>query len=137
MFISVFRIHVFRIIHMKAHEKILEKNHVKKMVGVTPWVSFWFFVTLILGFMGIAMLMIYSLLGIMPALMQLATVGIFVLWLVLICSTGLLYRTKIDKRMLDKIEQARKRERILLVITSMVFLVFTLYSSIVLSISRV
>ncbi len=137
MFISVFRVHVFRVMHMKAHGKILEKNHVKKTVGVTPWVSFWFFVTLILGFMGLALLLIYSLLGVMTIVMQLATIGTFALWFLLIGSTAVLYKTKVDKKMIDRIDRARRRERTLLAITSMVFLVFTLYSSIVLSIPKV
>jgi hypothetical protein len=126
MFISVFRIHSLRIIH----EKTLGK---KNVLGMTRWVRFWFLVSIMFGLLSVAFLLISNLGSILPLHLLLGAAMIVTLWTVLVSSTIVLFKTGGNRRMLNQIERARERERILLALTSIVFLIFTGFSSAMIS----
>jgi hypothetical protein len=130
MFISVFRIHSLRAIH----EKIVgEKN----ALGITRWVRFWFMVSIMFGLLSVAFLLISNLGSTLPLHLLLGTVGTVILWAILVSSTIILVKMKCNRKMLNQIERARERERILLALTSIVFLIFTGFSSAMISLPQV
>jgi hypothetical protein len=121
MFISVFRIQALRVIHEKTSGK-------KYAFGITWWVKFWFYASVVFGLVSLAFLVTNIGAMTMPAIM--ATVVMAALWVTLVASTLVSIKMTHDKGVLDHIERARKFERTLLVLTSVVFLVFTGYPSI-------
>lgn len=125
MFISVFRIHTLRVIN----EKISGKRNA---MGITRWVRFWFMISVAFGVLSLAFLIVSNF-GALPSLLALSSVGIVALWLALVLSTVALLKMKHGKEILKNIERYKTRERVLLALTSVVFLIFTGFSSIVLS----
>lgn len=126
MFISVFRIHALRVLHEQALGR-------KNVLRITRWVKFWFFVSVMFGVLSLAFLIISDLPSALPSKLPLAMAGIAVPWIILVSSTITLFKMKLGREASSLIKSARKKERVLLALTSIVFLIFTGFSSIVLS----
>jgi hypothetical protein len=126
MFISVFRIHALRVISEHCSGK-------REVLGITRWVRFWFSISMAFGALSIAFLTLSDLWGVLPLPTLLATVGIVALWLILVVSTLGLLKMGHYQGVLGSVERVRERERILLGLTSIVFLIFTGFSSIMIS----
>jgi len=125
MFIMVFRIHALRVI--RGH--VLK---VKKVLGITLWVKFWFAAATIFGLLTLPFLVNTYLVGgaWMPWYLVIGTATVVIAWFALLYSTISLLRVRCSKAMLPAVEQARKIDRIILAPSSIVFLFFTGLSSI-------
>jgi hypothetical protein len=73
----------------------------------------------------------------LPPHLLLGTGGTVILWTILVSSTIILLKVRCNRKMLNQIERARERERILLALTSIVFLIFTGFSSAMISLPRI
>jgi hypothetical protein len=124
MFISVFRIHALRRIQELASRR-------RKVLGITRWVRFWFVVSVTFGALSLAFLLLYTNPASLKLLEFLSVLLVIALWAAVVGSSLLLrlgsYRNP------RSIEALRKRERCILGLTSVVFLIFTTLSSIALS----
>lgn len=127
MFIMVFRIHALRVIE----EHVLKA---KKVLGITLWVKFWFTAAMTFGLLTLPFLANSYLIGgaWMPWYLIVGTIAVIIAWFALLFSTISLLRVRCSKAMLPAVEQARKINRILLALSSIVFLFFTGLSSVTL-----
>lgn len=127
MFIMVFRIHALRVIN----EHVLKA---KKVLGITLWVKFWFAAAVTFGLLTLPFLANTYLIGSagMSWYLIVGTVAVIIAWFALLFSTISLLRIRCSKAMLPAVEQARKINRILLALSSIVFLFFTGLSSVTL-----
>ena len=131
MFIIVFRVHTLREVH-----RIVQKQG--PVIGVTPWVRFWFGAAALFGFVTIAALSwaVFGGLGqpIPPYVLLVSLIPV-ISWLVLVASTISLFlmQKKCTKATHPILIQARNAHEWLLIPSSLVFFVFTgLYSFVIL-----
>jgi len=125
MFISVFRVHALRIIQ----EKLAGRKHV---LGITQWVKFWFVVSVAFGILSVTSLLLYMNPTSLQPIVLLGVLVIIILWITTVTSSIALLRQNREKN-LESVKTLRKRERLILGLTSIVFLLFTTLSSIALS----
>jgi len=124
MFISVFRVHVTRMLQ--------EKLARRKVLGVTRWVKFWFIVSITFGIISLLSLLIYTNPTSLPPPTLLGVIAVASLW-VLVIGSSIIMATMSPTGSAKSLDGLRQRERVILGLTSIVFLVFTTLSSIALS----
>lgn len=124
MFISVFRIQALR--------SIMGRVKHENPFNITRWVRFWFVTSLALGIFTLGWLVQYLHLASLSLPLLTLTLATIVLWVVVALSSLGLTFTDL-KNSGEKLENALNRERMLLGLTSAVFLIFTSFSTIAMS----
>ncbi len=131
MFIVVFRIHVLRELHRTVQKQ-------ETIIGVTPWVRFWFGAAALFGFATIAALSWAVFGGVespIPVSSLILSLVPVISWLIIVAETRSLFlmRGKCTKRTHGPLVDARKTHEWLLVPSSLLFFIFTgLYSFVIL-----
>ncbi|MFN4133340.1 MAG: hypothetical protein ACK4GQ_03115 [Candidatus Hadarchaeales archaeon] len=126
MFVLTYRLHALRILREKALGK-------KTIFGIPFWVKFWFYTSLAIGFLTIFHVVALVFLEIIPLFYPLTLAGFLVdlLWIALIFSTMSLTQMSFKRKLAETIDAEREKEKKLLYLVSVVFLLFTTYPSLV------
>ncbi|MEM3402880.1 MAG: hypothetical protein QW179_05515 [Candidatus Hadarchaeales archaeon] len=124
MFILTYRIHALRILREKALGK-------KTIFGIPFWVKFWFYTSVAISFLTIFYVCALIALEIVPLFYPATLAGLLldILWIALLFSTLSFSEMSYKRKFAKIIDCEREKEKKLLYLTSVVFLLFTVYPS--------